>query len=512
MCGLRLCLLVLSAVAALSAQEMQDLQKRITEFTLPNGLRVIVLERHDSPVISFHTWVNVGSIDDPAGQSGMAHMFEHMTYKGSDTLGTRNWADEKKALDAAEDALNKAEAEARKGPKADQIRVDGLRNQARLAVDTAQRYAASAEYRRVLDENGASAPKTLAATTYTENSYSLPSNRAELWFLMEAQRLAHPAFREFYSERALMIEEYRQKVDGNPQGKLVEEVLAAAFKVHPYRNPAGGWPSDIQALRRSEAQAFFERYYVPGNITMTMVGDIALADAKRLAEKYFGAMAAKPLPPRVSTQEPPQAGPKTVVVELPGPPLLMVGYKRPSQFERDDVALDLLQIIFSQGRFGLLHNDLVQEKRVALQAEAKATAPDGRFPSLFLFWLVPAQGRTVDENAKALDDMLARFKTTPLEPQMLARAKSMGRANLIRRINSNREMAALLALYAGSYGDWHSLFTQLDDLAKVRAEDLQRAAGRYFVASGRTLVYSVPPGQSNAPPVRAPERKVGGLQ
>lgn len=244
---------------------------------------------------------------------------------------------------------------------------------------------------------------------------------------------------------------------------------------------------------------------------MAMVGDITPADARRLAEKYFGTMPAKPLPPRVHTQEPPQTGPKTLVVELQGPPVALVGYKRPSQFDRDDLAFDVLQIIFSQGRSSMLYSELVQEKRLAQQAKAIATTPDGRYPNLFLFQLTPAQGRTVEENQNALDDMLRRIKSTPLDPLLVTRAKAMGRANLIRRMNSNHEMAALLALHAGSYGDWHRIFTQLDDLSKIRAEDLQRVANRYFVATGRTTVYSVPPGQSNAP-ARAPERKAGGLQ
>ena len=192
--------------------------------------------------------------------------------------------------------------------------------------------------------------------------------------------------------------------------------------------------------------------------------------------------------------------------------MLMVGYKRPSQYDKDDLALDVLQIMLSQGRSSMLYSDLVQEKRLAQQAQAMATIPDGRFPSLFLFLLAPAQGHTVDENQKALEDMLGRFKTTPLEPLLIARAKAMGRANLIRRMDSNREMAALLALHAGSFGDWRRLFTQLDDLSKVRAEDVQRVASRYFVATGRTTLYTVQPGQSNAPPPRVPERKAGGLQ
>jgi predicted Zn-dependent peptidase len=511
--GLHLCSLLLSAGLLVSAQDLQELQKKASEFTLPNGLHFIVLERHESPVVSFHTWVDVGSIHDPAGETGLAHMFEHLAFKGTETIGTRNWPEEKKALDAVEEAYGRMEAEVNKGIKADRTRFDMLRNQFRMATDNAQRFAASGDYRRIIEENGALNLNALASTASTEYSYSLPSNRTELWFLMESQRLLHPIFREFYRERDVVMEEYRQRVESNPQGKLLAELLSAAFKAHPYRNPSGGWPSDILNLRRTEAQAFFERYYVPGNITVAIVGDIAAADAKRLAERYFGPMAAKPMPPLVTTQEPPQTGPKTVILEMPGQPVTMVGYKRPSQYDKDDLALDLIQILLSQGRTGLLYKDLVQEKHLAQQAQAVATSPDGRFPNLFIFLLVPAQGRTVEENQRALEDLLQRFKSTPIEPQLLARAKAQGRAGLVRRMTSNRDLAGLLALQSANYGDWRKLFTTLDDLNKVKPEDVRRAANRYFVATGRTTVYTVLPGQSNAPPPpKPPERKTGGPQ
>ncbi len=507
--GLYLCFLLLSASLPGPAQNMQELQKKVTEFTLPNGLRFVVLERHESPVASFHIWVNAGSIQDPAGETGLVHMFEHMAFKGTETIGTRNWPEEKKALDAVEEAYDRMEAEANKGVRADTMRVDMLRSQLRLAADNAARLSSPGEYRRILEDNGASEVNALAAVSSAEYSYSLPSNRAELWFLMESQRLMHPIFRDFYRERDVVLEEYRQSVESNPQAKLMAEALSAAFKAHPYRNPPGGWPSDIPNLRRAQAQALFERYYVPGNITVAIVGDVTVAEVKRLAERYFAPMAAKPMPPVVTTQEPSQAGPKTVVLEAAGGPATVVGYKRPSQYDKDDIALDVIQILLSQGRTGMLYNELVREKRLAQQALAIATHPDGRYPNLFVFYLTPAQGHTVEENQKALDELLLRLKTTALDPQLLARAKAQGRANLVRRMTSNSELAGLLALHSASYGDWHRLFTTLDDLDQVKAADVLRAANRYLVATGRTTVYTVPPGRSGA---AAPERRTGGPQ
>jgi predicted Zn-dependent peptidase len=491
------------------AESMQELQKKVTEFTLPNGLRFIVLERHESPVVSFRTWVNVGSIQDPAGETGMVHMFEHMAFKGTENIGSSNWPDEKKALDAVEEAYDRMEMEANKGVKADQMRVDLLRSQVRLAADNAMRLSAPAEYRRIIEENGANEINALASAASSEYSYSLPSNRTELWFLMESRRLMQPVFRDFYRERDLVLEEYRQGVGSNSHARLMAEALAAAFQVHPYRNPSGGWPGDLPNLRRTRAQALFERYYVPGNITVAIVGDATPAEVKRLAERYFGPMPAKPLPPLVRAEDPAQVGPKTVIVEMAGASATVVAYKRPSQYDKDDVPLDLIHILLSQGRTGILYNDLVREKRIAQQVQAVSTYPDGRYPNLFVFFLMPAQGHTVEENHRALEELLQRFKTTPLDPQMLARAKAQGRANLVRRMTSNSELAGLLALHAASYGDWRKLFTLLDELDQVKAADVLRAANRYLVATGRTTVWTVPPGQSGT---AAPERRTGGAQ
>jgi predicted Zn-dependent peptidase len=294
---------------------------------------------------------------------------------------------------------------------------------------------------------------------------------------------------------------------------MMSELLAAAFKVHPYRNPSAGWPGDVQNLRRTRAQAFFERYYVPGNITVAIVGDVAASEVKRLAERYFGPIAARPLPPLATSQEPPQKGPKTVIVEMDGLPLAAVGYKRPSQYDKDDLALGLLQVLLSEGRTGTLYNELVQEKRLARQVHVSAISPDGLFPNLFAFLLMPAPGHTVEENQRALEDVLRRVKSTAVDAALLARAKAQARASLIRGLTANRDLARSLAVFSAEYGDWRRLFTMANELNQVTSADVQRAANRYFVAARRTTVYTVLPGQSDAPPAsRPPERKTGGMQ
>ena len=489
----RLCFQVLTVALALDAQDVKEFEKKISEFTLANGLHFILVERHEAPVIAFHTYVNAGSVNDPSGQTGVAHILEHLAFKGTETIGSKNWADEKKAMDAIEEAYDRLDAERNKGIKADKGRVETLVTQLSLAADRAELYAQPNEFQRVIEENGGQGLSVAAGPGSTESSYSLPSNRLELWFLMESQRFLHPVFREFYREREALLDEYRQQVDAKPQARMTLSLLSTAFAAHPYRNPSGGWPTDIISLRRADARAFFEKYYVPANMVIAIVGDVNTAEAKRLAERYFGPMPAKPLPPVVHTMDPPQPGSRIAIVDSPTQPLAMVAYKRPDQYDKDDTVFDVMQLALSSGRSGLLYKDMVEEKRVAASAQVLATFPDGRYPNLFAFLLAPSAGHTVDENDRALDDFLARFKAKPVDAETLQRAKTQVRAGAVRLMANNGGLAKMLSLYYASYGDWRKLFTGLDDLNKVTADDVQRVAQRYFISANRTLVSTAPP-------------------
>jgi predicted Zn-dependent peptidase len=488
---------VLVAVASLAAQDLKQFEERVTEFNLNNGLHFIVVERHDAPVVSFHTYVNAGSVNDPTGQTGLAHMFEHMAFKGTETIGSKDWTAEKKALDEIEETYGRLDAERNKGPKADAGRISLLEAQLKIAIDRAQAYVEPNEYSRIIEENGGIDMNADTSLDHTEYFYSLPSNRAELWFLLESQRFLHPIFREFYKERDVVMEENRMRVESSPQGRLLEDFAAAAFEAFPYRNPAGGWNSDTQNLRVAEARAFFEKYYVPANIVIAIVGDIDPADAHRLAERYFGPMQARPLPPAILTRDPEPSGPKTVLVESRNQPLLVIGYRRPDQYDADDPVFDVIAMILSSGRTGLMYRELVEQKHIALQAQAIPTYPDGRYPNLFLFFLVPGKDHTVEENQKALDDLLQRFLATPVDSETLNRVKTKARAGVIRRLESNAGLASTLALAYANYGDWRKLFTELDDLNKVTAEDVTRVARECFVTKSRTVAYTVNPAQAS---------------
>jgi predicted Zn-dependent peptidase len=497
--GLRFGTFLCLGTLFLPAQELADYERRVTEFTLSNGLHFILLERHQIPVVSFHTLVNVGSVQDPSGETGLAHIFEHLAFKGTESVGTRNWAAERKALQDLDEAYDRLDAERNKGIRANSGRMASLDTDVRLAANIAASLEDSGEFLRVFQENGAVGMASHTSPDATGTSYSLPSNRIELWFLMESQRLAHPVLRDFYAERELQVAESSSGVDSKAQPKLQQALLATAFAAHPYRNPALGWPSDISNLRRASAQAFYDTYYVPGNMVIGIVGDVDPANARRMAERYFGVLPAKPLPPLVHTVEPPLAGPKSVTLLANSQPLLMIGYRRPDQTSHDDAAFDVIRTILADGRTSLLYKELVEEKKVAQAVDVTATFPAGRYSNLFVFTLAPTNNRSLEDGQMALDNLLSRFQSGLVDAQALARARNILRARITRVLASNRQLASLLPLYYTDYGDWRKLFTSIGDIERVTAQDVLRVAAQYLTPANRTVAYIMLPNAARGP-------------
>jgi predicted Zn-dependent peptidase len=482
-----LSLVVWFSVQDLPAQNLQEFAKHVTEFNLANGMHFIVLERHEAPVVSFHTYVDAGSVDDPKGLTGLAHMFEHMAFKGTETIGSTNWPAEKLALANIERVYDQLEAERNKLRKADPEKIKTLEEQVQAAIDKADSYVVSNLYPRIIEENGGVGMNASTGEDSTDYFYNFPANRVELWFYLESARFLHPVFREFYKERNVVREERRMRVESDPQGKLMEQMLATAIAAHPYRNMPGGWASDIENLRVKDAEKFFNEYYVPGNITMAVVGDVNPTRIRSLAEEYFARIPKRPLPDPVTTIEPVQEGPKHTEVASPAQPMEFIAYHRPDQYDKDDPVFDVLSSLLSGGRTSIIYKDLVRDKKLALAAGAESEFPGGKYPSLFFFYVIPGLGHTAEEGEKELDIVIANLKKEKVDEAALARVKTRTRAGLIRQLDDNAGLAQLLASYYANYGDWKKLFTQLDEIDKVTADDVQRVARQYFTTENRTV-------------------------
>ncbi len=487
-------LAILALAATAFAQDLKEFEKHVTEFTLPNGLHFIILERHEAPVVSFHTYVNAGSVDDSNGRTGIAHMFEHMAFKGTEGIGSKNIVLEKKALAAIEKVYDEVTQEERKA-KPDKARLDELEKKLKDTIATADSYVDSELYTRIMEDNGAVGLNASTGVDQTQYFLSYPSNRLELWFLMEADRFRDPVFREFYKERDVVREEKRMRSESSPQGELIDALLAAAFQGHPYKTSPAGFASDIENYRVADAQGFRKTYYVPANMTIAVAGDVNPAECKRLAEKYFAPMVAGPLPPPVITVEPQQNGERRVSVLSAAQPMLLIAYKRPDMKHADDPVFDVIDGIVSGGRTGVMYKELVEKKRIALAVQGIASFPGGKYPNLYLFYALPNPGKTIEEVEKSIYEIIEHLKKEPIDEVTLKRVKTKVRAGLIRQLASNSGLASQLTYYKANYGDWRMMFQGVDEIEKVTAADVQRVVKKYFVEKARTVAFHVKPSQ-----------------
>jgi predicted Zn-dependent peptidase len=467
----------------------QELEHRTTVKVLPNGLTLIISERHEAPVFSFYTLVNAGSANDPQGESGLAHMFEHIAFKGTEQIGTTDYAAEKIALDKVETAYAAYDAEFRKRVGQDPKLLASLNQKFEDAVKAAQAYVIPNQFSEIAESNGAVDLNASTEEDSTQYFWSMPSNRLELWAYLESNRIGWPVAREFYKERDVVNEERRMRIDSSPQGRLVEEFLAAAYVAHPYGRPGVGWESDITQVTATEAAAFHKKYYVPSNIVIAVVGDIDTATALPMLEKYFGRIPAGPKPEPMATIEPPQHAERTVVLHEATQPIYIEGYHRPDYLDPDDAVYSAITDIFSNGRTSRLYRTLVRDQRIALEAEGFSGFPGVKYPGLFAFYAAPMSGHTAEEMGPAIHQQLELLKTTDVSDAELERFKARARAGLLQSLGDNNTLASELADYQTRFGDYREIFRELDQIGAVTKADIRRVAQKTFVDGNRTIAH-----------------------
>jgi predicted Zn-dependent peptidase len=477
----------------------KNFSDRVTAKVLPNGLTLLICERPEAPVFSYYTLVDAGSANDPNGQSGLAHMFEHMAFKGTTEIGTTNYPAEKVALAKVEIAYAAYDTEYRKLVGQDPKKLADLKAVFEDARKDAQQYVIPNEFSQVAEEAGATGLNASTEEDSTQYFWSMPSNRLELWAYLESGRIAHPVLREFYKERDVVQEERRMRVDSDPIGRMVEQFLATAYVAHPYGRSGVGWESEISQVSATEAEAFHAKYYVPSNIVIAVVGDVKASDLSML-EQYFGTIPAGPKPEEMTTIEPPQFAEKTVTIVEHTQPFYIEGYHRPDYRDPDDAVYDAITDIFSNGRTARLYKTLVRDQRIAVAAAGFTGWPGIKYPGLFAFYAVPAPGHSPAEMRDAIHAEINRLKTQDVTDEELAMFKTRSRADLLRGLDDNQGIATNLALYQTRFGDWRQLFRELDEDDKVTKADIRRVANKIFVDGNRTSAMI----ETEAPATKAP--------
>ena len=468
-------------------QNLEEFEKKVTEFTLDNGLHFIVVERHEAPVASFHTYADVGSVDEVKGITGLAHVFEHMAFKGTKTVGTKDLAKELDAIRKVDDAFDRLRAERNKGPRANPEGLKQLENEFEELKKEAQKWARSNEMVEAIERAGGVSLNASTGSDATRYFYSLPSNKIELWFSLEADRFLNPVLREFHVEKDVVMEERRLRTENNPIGRLVEEFIASSYKAHPYGEPTVGHMSDLKTITRSEAESFFTKYYGASNLTIAIAGNVNPQQIKQFAKIYFGRLPLADKPDPVETVEPEQLGERRIVVEDKSQPVLIMGYHKGSIHDSDDVVFTVMSDILGRGRASRLYKKLVKEQKIAVNVSGFSGFPGVKYPNLMLFLALSSQGHTTQECEASIHEEIERLKSELVSDEELSRAKTRARADLIRLLNSNSGINAQLVFYHAVTGDWRNLFHSLDRIQDVTAEDIRQVAKDHLVGRNRTV-------------------------
>jgi predicted Zn-dependent peptidase len=484
--GFIVLMLAATALRGAQAQDLKSFEQRITTKVLPNGLTLVICERPDAPVFSYSTFIDAGDVNDPSGESGLAHMFEHLAFKGTSEIGTKDYAAEKVALAKVEEANDAYEAEYRKAVGRDPQKLAELKKAFLAAQAEAHKYVIPNQFTDVAERNGAEGLNAETGLDETEYFWSMPENRLELWAWLESSRLSDTVPREFYKERDVVIEERRMRTDSNPEGRLFEQFLATAYVAHNYGRSGIGWPSEVSQITATEAMAFHKKYYVGSNIVVAIVGDVKASEALPMLERYFSRVPGGPKPEEMTTVEPKQFAEKTVVIRDSSQPIYLEGYHRPDFRDPDDAVYDAISDIMSNGRVSRLYRSLVRDQQIAAESEGVSPYPGDKYPSLFVFYAVPLPGHTPAEMRDAIHKQIDKIKAADVTDDELAMYKTRARADLLRGLADNQGLANTLAEYQTRYGDWRELFRQLDRVDKVTKADIRRVANQVFVDSNRT--------------------------
>ena len=484
--------LLLLLLAIPSRSWSYELEKQVKKVTLDNGLKVILLARHTSPTVSLYIRHGVGAVDEANGLTGTAHLLEHLMFKGTETIGAKNYQAEKIILRQIDQIGSRLDQEKMKGERADKKQVEELKGKLAELQKKHRRQIVSNEIDRLYTENGAVGLNASTGQDVTTYQVSLPANKIELWARIEADRMQHPVFREFYTERDVIMEERRQSVESDPDGKLVEQFQAAAFQAHPYGRPILGWPSDMSFLNPDYTRNFFRRYHAANNTVIAIVGDIDIASTLKIVEKYFGGIKRQNMPAVHISDEPPQKGERRVEVSFAARPQLIMGYHKPNLPSYDDYVFDVIESILSQGRTSRLYKALVEQEGLAESVQAASGFPGVRFPNLFAIFATPRDPHTSAEVENAIYAEIEKLKTEAVSSGEIEKTKNKLKADFIRGLASNSGLASKLSYYEMLAGDYQYLVNHINIIEKITPADIITVANKYLTKENRTVATLIP--------------------
>jgi zinc protease len=430
------------------------LRENVFETVLPNGLKVILLENHKAPLVTFQIWYRVGSRNEAWGKTGLSHMLEHMMFKGTERIGPE-------------------------------------------------------EFSRIIQENGGN-DNAFTSHDYTAYFENLNADRVQVSIDLESDRMQNLLLREqdFRTERMVVMEERRLRTEDNPQAVLIEQVMATAFQIQPYHWPIIGWMEDIARFTLEDLRTYYKTYYNPVNAFLVVVGDFKRGDLLPKIEKAFGSYLKGAAPTQERDKDAPQVGERRIFVKKEAQlPFLVMGYHVPNLREPDSYALEMIATILSGGKSSRLYQSLVREKRLVLSADADHSLIS-LDPSLFTLSADLLPGKEVPEVERALDQEVERLQKELVGKQELEKAKNQIEASFIFGQDSIFYQALLLARHEIVIS-WKAIDDYIPSIRKVTPEDIQRVAKKYLTPDNRTvgILIPLPPKEGKSAPVGGPTKE-----
>ena len=478
----------------------------VKEHQLSNGMKVLLLERNDAPSISGGWVARVGSVDERPGITGMAHLFEHMMFKGTPTIGTQDYEKDLEIIAAQEKVRDAMRAEERRmramwrrgeitnlqDPDQKTAEWKRLNEEFKKLVEDHRKVIVKNEFDRIYTANGGSGMNAYTSYDHTAYFISVPANKLELFMWMESERLLRPVFREFYAERDVVFEERRMRTESTPLGKFFESFNSLFWESHPYSWPIIGWPSDIPAISKKQADAFYATYYMPQNLTLVLVGDFKTKPALAMAEKYFGRLKkGEGLPPDVVTLEQPQKAEKRFYAEAETNPNVDIYWHTPAFGHKDTYPLSVLSQVLST-RTGRLHKELVLGKKLATDTWAWQGAR--KYAGEFNMGAEITEGNTPEMAEQEIYRLIEQVKTEPVPATELQKVKNNFAAAEYRRLSSNHPILMQIMRSEG-LGNWREINEAGPKIQAVTPADLQRVAKKYFTKENRAVaIYTRKPG------------------
>ncbi len=472
-----LSLLAGTAFAAGISDPGEYFRKNVVEKKLDNGITLIMMNRGYSPIVSLHIAFKVGSVDESYNTQGAAHILEHMLFKGTDKLGTKDYIAEKKLLDRIEAIGETLDSLRLQNPSNSRIR--DLEVELKSLQEEHSKLVVSSPYDRLYTSMGGVGLNASTSKDMTGYYIQLPSERIESWAKIEAERLRKPVFREYYREKDNILEERSMRYGSNGRGLLNETFFAAAYEAHPYRHPIIGWESNIRYMSINDIRRFYNEYYIPSRMTITIVGKQDTEKTYRIIKEYFEGIPVKPAPAEVKVIEPPQIGAKRVEVIFNARPSLIIGWKKPAAPDRDDYIFDVISSILGDGSSSRLYKNLVLEKKLASSVYAWNGAPGSRYSNMFLVYASPADGVEPEAVEAEVLAEIEKLKND-VKAEELDRVRNQMESSFIFMLDNNDGIARQLSYNQTIFGSWSYLIDYTKVISGISADEIKSAADRYL--------------------------------